>query len=39
MTPAGTAFDQFDAGDFDQPMALTHFQAGGFGIEHDLSHA
>ena len=36
--PAGPAFQQFDAADFDDAVAAVGVQAGGFGIEHDLSH-
>jgi hypothetical protein len=36
--PGGTALDQLDAADLDHAVALLPFQAGGFGIEHDLAH-
>jgi hypothetical protein len=33
------AVDDLDAGDFDQPVAGLPVEAGGFGIQNDLSHA
>ena len=35
----GATFHQFHAADFDHAIALLPFEAGGFGIEDDLSHA
>ena len=36
--PGRASFDQLDAADFDDPVALVPGQAGGFGIQYDLSH-
>src|SRR5690606_9283924 len=34
----GAPFDQLDAADLDDAVALAPFQAGGFGVEDDLAH-
>ena len=39
VMPAGElAIHQFDATDFDDPVAALPVEAGGFGIQNDLSH-
>ena len=38
MVAAQAPVDQLDAADFDYAMALPGLQAGGFGVENDLSH-
>jgi hypothetical protein len=30
--------EEFDAADFDDPIALDGIEAGGLGVEHDLAH-
>ena len=38
MPATGSAIEQLDAADFYDAVAALGFQAGGFGIENDLSH-